>query len=143
VNPGPMMFNLRRDHLFLQASQNCFSLADRHSNGSRREILHTLNRGNLVLSGLPRNHLSNQLQCPFHPNSLRHPATLHALQLQRCMETNGRYLLLVCRETLEDHPVGFRQSAAYKRWKQQLHHFFNPFPLVEHYECVLQCACSE
>ena len=59
------------------------------------------------------------------------------------METNGRYLLLVCWETLEDHPVGFRQSAAYKQWKQQLHHFYDPIPLVERYECVLQRACSE
>jgi heme-degrading monooxygenase HmoA len=59
-------------------------------------------------------------------------------QLQRCVETKGRYLLLVHWETLEDHTVGFRQSAAYQQWKQQLHHFYNPFPLVEHYECVLQ-----
>src|SRR5450631_1595325 len=78
-NGGAMMLNLRCDHLFLQASQNCLALAYRESQGGRRELLYTLNRGNFVLGGLARNHLSNQLQCPFHPNSLRHPTTLHAL----------------------------------------------------------------
>src|ERR1035438_1827486 len=79
VNAGAMMLNLRCDHLFLQASQNCLALAYRQSHGGRRELLYTLNRGNFVLGGLARNHLRNQLQCPFHPNSLRHPTTLHAL----------------------------------------------------------------
>ena len=79
VNAGAMMLNLRCDHLFLQASQNCLALAYRQSHGGRRELLYTLNRGNFVLGGLARNHIRNQLQCPFHPNSLRHPTTLHAL----------------------------------------------------------------
>lgn len=55
-------------------------------------------------------------------------------QLQRCMETRGRYLLLVRWGTLEAHTVGFRQSAAYQEWKRLLHHFYEPFPVVEHYE---------
>src|ERR1035437_10758906 len=78
-NAGAMMLNLRCDHLFLQASQNCVALAYRQSHGGRRELLYTLNHGNFVLGGLARNHLRNQLQCPFHPNSLRHSTTLHAL----------------------------------------------------------------
>src|ERR1039457_6977000 len=83
VNAGAMMLNLRCDHLFLQASQNCLALAYRQSQGGRRELLYTLNRGNFVLGGLARNHLRNQLQCPFYPNSLRHPTTLHALYRRR------------------------------------------------------------
>ncbi len=31
-------------------------------------------------------------------------------ELQRCLESPGKYLLLVRWETLEDHTVGFRQS---------------------------------
>ena len=57
-------------------------------------------------------------------------------QLQRCMENPGRYILLVNWQTLEDHEIGFRQSAAYQEWKALLHHFYDPFPTVEHYESV-------
>ncbi|WP_078394450.1 antibiotic biosynthesis monooxygenase family protein [Shouchella patagoniensis] len=57
-------------------------------------------------------------------------------ELQRCMEVKGRYLLLVRWETLEDHTIGFRNSKEYKRWKKQLHHFYDPFPTVEHFQRV-------
>lgn len=57
-------------------------------------------------------------------------------ELQRCMEAEGKYLLLVNWETLEDHTVGFRQSPEYQEWKNQLHHFYDPFPTVEHFEKV-------
>ncbi|GHI01174.1 antibiotic biosynthesis monooxygenase family protein [Neobacillus kokaensis] len=57
-------------------------------------------------------------------------------ELQRCMEVKGKYLLLVQWETLEDHTVGFRQSEEYQEWKRQLHHFYDPFPTVEHFERV-------
>ncbi|MDF2039906.1 antibiotic biosynthesis monooxygenase [Cytobacillus oceanisediminis] len=57
-------------------------------------------------------------------------------ELQRCMEVKGKYLLLVKWETLEDHTVGFRQSKEYQEWKNQLHHFYDPFPIVEHFENV-------
>src|SRR4051794_19203783 len=59
-------------------------------------------------------------------------------QLQRCLESTRRYVLLVQWETLEDHTVGFRQSPEYQKWKALLHHFYDPFPTVEHYEMVLE-----
>jgi len=55
-------------------------------------------------------------------------------ELQRCMETKGKYLLLIQWETLEDHTVGFRQSEPFQEWKRLLHHFYEPFPVVEHFE---------
>lgn len=58
-------------------------------------------------------------------------------QLQRCLEKSGQYLLLVNWRTLEDHTEGFRRSADYSEWKQRLHHFYDPFPAVEHYVEVL------
>lgn len=58
-------------------------------------------------------------------------------ELQHCLEVSNRYVLLVRWETLEDHTVGFRQSAEYQEWKRLLHHFYDPFPTVEHYELVL------
>jgi len=59
-----------------------------------------------------------------------------SLELQRCVEARSRYLLLVQWSTLEDHTVGFRTSPGYLRWKALLHHFYDPFPTVEHYEPV-------
>jgi heme-degrading monooxygenase HmoA len=53
--------------------------------------------------------------------------------LKRSIEKPSRYLLLVNWETLEDHTVGFRGSPQYQEWKALLHHFYDPFPAVEHY----------
>ena len=58
-------------------------------------------------------------------------------QLQRCLEKPERYLLLVQWRSLEDHVDGFRGSPQYQEWKALLHHFYDPFPEVEHYELVL------
>jgi heme-degrading monooxygenase HmoA len=58
------------------------------------------------------------------------------LELQRCLEAPNRYLLLVRWHKLEDHTIGFRGSPRYEEWKKLLHHFYEPFPTVEHYESV-------
>lgn len=57
-------------------------------------------------------------------------------ELQRCIEVTGRYLLLVRWETLAAHTVGFRGSPAYAEWRRLLHHFYDPFPTVEHFAAV-------
>tara|TARA_R110002049_G_scaffold304456_3_gene499663 strand:- start:97 stop:378 length:282 start_codon:yes stop_codon:yes gene_type:complete len=54
-------------------------------------------------------------------------------ELKKCLEVNNKYILLVQWETVEDHEEGFRKSEAYKQWKDLLHHFYDPFPIVEHY----------
>jgi len=61
-------------------------------------------------------------------------------QLQHCVETSNRYALLVNWMSLEAHTVGFRGSPEYQRWRQLLHHFYDPFPTVEHYALVSQTA---
>lgn len=53
--------------------------------------------------------------------------------LQRCIEESSRFILLVRWTNLEAHTEGFRGSADYKDWKRLLHHFYDPFPVVEHY----------
>ena len=58
------------------------------------------------------------------------------LRLMRCIEADSRYLLLVEWETLEHHTEGFRGSEEYGRWRELLHHFYDPFPTVEHYQPV-------
>jgi heme-degrading monooxygenase HmoA len=57
-------------------------------------------------------------------------------ELQKCMEQENKYILLVRWETLEDHTVGFRGSEEYQEWKSLLHHYYDPFPVVEHYEKI-------
>ncbi|AQS37389.1 putative enzyme involved in biosynthesis of extracellular polysaccharides [Shewanella psychrophila] len=55
-------------------------------------------------------------------------------QLQKCLEKESRYILLVNWQTLEDHTCGFRGSSEYQEWRALLHHFYDPFPEVEHYQ---------
>ena len=57
-------------------------------------------------------------------------------QLQRCIEREGQYLLLVEWDSVDAHEVGFRKSPRYQEWRRLLHHFYDPFPTVLHYEQV-------
>lgn len=60
-----------------------------------------------------------------------------SLRVERCVERPNRFLLLVEWERLEDHTEGFRGSPAYEGWRSALHHFYEPFPVVEHFETVV------
>lgn len=57
-------------------------------------------------------------------------------ELQRCLEREGQYLLLVRWDSVAAHEEGFRKSPGYRRWRELLHHFYDPFPTVLHYEQV-------
>jgi heme-degrading monooxygenase HmoA len=57
-------------------------------------------------------------------------------QLQRGIETDGRYLLLVQWQSVEHHMVGFRESPQFLRWRALLGPFFAAAPAVEHYQLV-------
>jgi heme-degrading monooxygenase HmoA len=59
-----------------------------------------------------------------------------SLRVGRCIEQPANFLLLVEWETLEAHTEGFRTSEAYQQWRALLHHFYDPFPVVEHFEIV-------
>ncbi|HZX59099.1 MAG TPA: antibiotic biosynthesis monooxygenase [Mucilaginibacter sp.] len=63
-------------------------------------------------------------------------------QLKRCLEKSSRFILLVEWQKLTDHTEGFRKSDEYREWKSLLHHFYDPFPTVEHYEDVQICKCA-
>ncbi|MGZ7441164.1 antibiotic biosynthesis monooxygenase family protein [Paenibacillus sp. TH7-28] len=54
-------------------------------------------------------------------------------ELQKCVETENKYILLVRWQSITAHEVGFRKSPRYQEWKALLHHFYDPFPTVEHY----------
>ena len=57
-------------------------------------------------------------------------------ELQRCLEREGHYLLLVRWDSVADHEEGFRKSPQYQEWRRLLHHFYDPFPTVLHYEKI-------
>ena len=57
-------------------------------------------------------------------------------QLLRCLETDGRYLLLVQWLSVEHHMVGFRGSPQFQQWRALLGPFFAAAPAVEHYQAV-------
>jgi heme-degrading monooxygenase HmoA len=55
------------------------------------------------------------------------------LEVLPCIETRGRYLLLVKWTSVEAHEESFRKSDRYQHWKALLHGFYDPFPEVQHY----------
>jgi heme-degrading monooxygenase HmoA len=57
-----------------------------------------------------------------------------AFNLHRCIETPNRYLLLVQWESVHAHTIGFRQSDRYRQWRALLHEFYDPFPVIEHFD---------
>ena len=56
-------------------------------------------------------------------------------QLQKCIEKNNRYILL-SNASHSWYSFGFRKSKEYQEWRALLHHFYEPFPEVEHYKNV-------
>ena len=87
--------------------------------GREREFESAFSRAQAIISGMP-GYISHQLQ--------------------GCVEKSGRYILLVNWESLEDHTVGFRESEQYQEWRQLLHHFYDPFPEVQHYQVIVEGA---
>jgi heme-degrading monooxygenase HmoA len=57
-------------------------------------------------------------------------------ELLKCLEAENKYLLIVRWQTLKDHTESFRKSDQYNEWKKLLHHFYEPFPTVEHYKAL-------
>jgi heme-degrading monooxygenase HmoA len=59
------------------------------------------------------------------------------VSLSRSLESPTLYLLLVDWDSVEAHTEGFRASPDYEEWKKLLHHFYEPFPVVEHFVTVI------
>ena len=55
------------------------------------------------------------------------------MEVRACVETKERYLLLVWWRSLESHTQGFRGTPRYEKWRELLHNFYDPFPVVQHY----------
>jgi heme-degrading monooxygenase HmoA len=59
------------------------------------------------------------------------------LSVSRGIETPNHYLLLVEWESLSAHTEGFRGSPEFQQWRGLLHHFYDPFPDVQHFTDVV------
>ncbi len=57
-------------------------------------------------------------------------------ELLKCLDAEDKYMLIVRWRNIEDHTKGFRKSNEYNEWKNLLHHFYDPFPNVEHYKKI-------
>ena len=79
LHAGHMLLNLRGHDLLLQACKQRFALCYSQSHASRRDFLPPLDHPHLVFDGAAWDRLKYQLDCPFHPQRLTQPTTLHTL----------------------------------------------------------------
>ena len=61
-------------------------------------------------------------------------------QVHKGIESPERYLLLIRWETLENHTVDFRESAAFQDWRALVGPFFAKPPVVEHFTLLAPSA---
>jgi heme-degrading monooxygenase HmoA len=61
-------------------------------------------------------------------------------RVHKGIESPERYLLLIQWETLENHTVDFRESAAFQEWRAIVGPFFAKPPVVEHFSLVTETA---
>ena len=64
---------------------------------------------------------------------IAHAAGFLGHQVHKGIESPDRYLLTIRWNTLEDHTVGFRGSAAFAQWRAIVGPFFAQPPRVEHF----------
>jgi heme-degrading monooxygenase HmoA len=60
------------------------------------------------------------------------------LRFYRCVETPGRYVVLIEWERLEDHLERFRKSPAFEQYRGVVNDFMSVPPTVEHFELVME-----
>jgi heme-degrading monooxygenase HmoA len=55
-------------------------------------------------------------------------------EMQRCVETKGRYHFLIRWESIDAHMVNFRQSDKVKQFRDLVGGYFAQPPVAEHFE---------
>lgn len=59
-------------------------------------------------------------------------------KVNKGIESPERYVLMIYWETLENHTVDFRESAAFLEWRGIVGPFFAAPPLVEHFTLLAE-----
>lgn len=57
-------------------------------------------------------------------------------EMVRCVETKGKYHLLIRWENIDAHLVNFRQSPRFQEWRALIGGFFAEPPVAEHFEAI-------
>jgi heme-degrading monooxygenase HmoA len=61
-------------------------------------------------------------------------------KVNKGVESPERYLLMIFWDTLENHTVDFRQSAAFQEWRAIVGPYFVGAPVVEHFRLLAKSA---
>ena len=61
-------------------------------------------------------------------------------KVNKGIESPERYILMIYWQTLENHTVDFRQSAAFAEWRALVGPYFAGPPVVEHFELLSKSA---
>jgi heme-degrading monooxygenase HmoA len=61
-------------------------------------------------------------------------------KVNKGIESPERYILMIFWDTVENHTVDFRQSAAFQQWRAIVGPFFASPPAVEHYSLLSKSA---
>jgi len=59
-----------------------------------------------------------------------------SFKIQRCVETAGRYLLMIEWQTIDNHMKDFRESPAFTEWRALVGPFFIAPVVMEHFELL-------
>lgn len=59
-------------------------------------------------------------------------------ELQKCIETKGRYVNMVRWESVDDHMIGFRGSSQFQEFRALVFPFYETPSQMEHYELVMR-----
>ena len=69
---------------------------------------------------------------------IAHAVGFKGYSIHKGIEGPERYLLQIQWETLENHTVDFRGSAAFAQWRAIVEPFFAAPPTVEHFEMLVK-----
>lgn len=72
--------------------------------------------------------------------AITHAKGFQGYKINKCIENPERYILQIFWDTLENHTVDFRQSAAFTQWRALVGPFFASAPVVEHFELLDKSA---
>ncbi|MFT5532352.1 MAG: heme-degrading monooxygenase HmoA [Burkholderiaceae bacterium] len=61
-------------------------------------------------------------------------------KINKSIESPERYVLMIYWDTLENHTVDFRESAAFQEWRALVGPFFAAAPVVEHFTLLSKSA---
>ncbi len=69
---------------------------------------------------------------------IAHAKGFQGFKVNKGIESTERYILQIFWDTLEDHTIGFRESAAFADWRAIVGPFFASPPVVEHFDLLIK-----